>query len=283
MPPRRSRTVDRSVERCRRSDSSDLRGRSCQNVAYGLFHVHATEQCGTSRRSSIRLDRDSHAGSGRLRRRTRPKIREHSSGIAPAPAAATIRDCRWPYAGVSSGNGGNQGTIVARCPDPGRPARPPRRDHRSRGAQDDHQRAESGANVFMADFEDSNSPTWRNNIEGQLNLRDAVRREISFRESGGQTVSAERHDRHACSSGRAAGTSIEKHMLVDGEPVSGVAVRFRPVLLPQRGGADRARHRPILLSAEDGEPSRSAAVERRLHVQRSSSSGFRTAPFGRPS
>src|SRR6476619_4144129 len=37
-----------------------------------------------------------------------------------------------------------------------------------------------GANVFMADFEDSNSPTWTNNIEGQLNLRDAVRRTISF-------------------------------------------------------------------------------------------------------
>jgi malate synthase len=38
----------------------------------------------------------------------------------------------------------------------------------------------SGANVFMADFEDSNSPTWQNNIEGQENLRDAVRRTIGF-------------------------------------------------------------------------------------------------------
>jgi malate synthase len=38
----------------------------------------------------------------------------------------------------------------------------------------------SGANVFMADFEDSNAPTWRNNIDGQFNLRDAVRREITF-------------------------------------------------------------------------------------------------------
>ena len=34
----------------------------------------------------------------------------------------------------------------------------------------------SGASVFMADFEDSNSPTWQNNIEGQINLRDAVNR-----------------------------------------------------------------------------------------------------------
>ena len=38
----------------------------------------------------------------------------------------------------------------------------------------------SGANVFMADFEDSNSPTWNNNIEGQLNLRDAIRGTIRY-------------------------------------------------------------------------------------------------------
>ena len=37
-----------------------------------------------------------------------------------------------------------------------------------------------GANVFMADFEDSNAPTWSNMIEGQINLRDAIRRSISF-------------------------------------------------------------------------------------------------------
>ena len=38
----------------------------------------------------------------------------------------------------------------------------------------------SGANVFMADFEDSNSPTWRNNLDGQVNLRDAIRGTIGF-------------------------------------------------------------------------------------------------------
>src|SRR5271170_8367 len=38
----------------------------------------------------------------------------------------------------------------------------------------------SGANVFMADFEDSNSPTWTNNIEGQQNLRDAARGTIEY-------------------------------------------------------------------------------------------------------
>ena len=38
----------------------------------------------------------------------------------------------------------------------------------------------SGAKVFMADFEDSNTPTWNNLIEGQINLRDAIRRTITF-------------------------------------------------------------------------------------------------------
>src|SRR5687767_6405759 len=38
----------------------------------------------------------------------------------------------------------------------------------------------SGASVFMADFEDSNSPTWQNNVDGQVNLRDAVAGTISL-------------------------------------------------------------------------------------------------------
>ena len=38
----------------------------------------------------------------------------------------------------------------------------------------------SGANVFMADFEDANSPTWANLLEGQINLRDAIARTIEF-------------------------------------------------------------------------------------------------------
>lgn len=38
----------------------------------------------------------------------------------------------------------------------------------------------SGASVFMADFEDADAPPWANNLEGQINLRDAVRRTISF-------------------------------------------------------------------------------------------------------
>ena len=44
----------------------------------------------------------------------------------------------------------------------------------------------SGARLFMADFEDSNSPTWENAIEGQINLRDAVKGTISHKNENGK-------------------------------------------------------------------------------------------------
>ena len=47
----------------------------------------------------------------------------------------------------------------------------------------------SGVKVFMADFEDSNSPTWDNNINGQINLRDAINGTISFTNTNGKHYS----------------------------------------------------------------------------------------------
>ena len=76
----------------------------------------------------------------------------------------------------------------------------------------------SGANVFMADFEDANSPTWANNIEGHVNLRDAVRRTISFA-SGEKQYKL--HEKTATLLVRPRGWHLlEKHLLVDGKPVS---------------------------------------------------------------
>src|SRR5260221_2658062 len=76
----------------------------------------------------------------------------------------------------------------------------------------------SGANVFMADFEDSNAPTWANNIEGQFNLRDAVRRTITF-EGGGKSYKL--NETTATLLVRPRGWHLlEKHVLVDGQPVS---------------------------------------------------------------
>jgi malate synthase len=76
-----------------------------------------------------------------------------------------------------------------------------------------------GASTFMADFEDANCPTWHNMIDGQLNLRDAVRRTITFQQGGKHYKLA---DRTAVLIPRPRGWHLdEKHVTVDGKPVSG--------------------------------------------------------------
>ena len=78
----------------------------------------------------------------------------------------------------------------------------------------------SGARVFMADFEDANSPTWSNMVEGQQNLHDAVRRTITFTNPDGRFYQLK--DRTATLLVRPRGWHLdEKHMLVDGAPVPG--------------------------------------------------------------
>ena len=84
----------------------------------------------------------------------------------------------------------------------------------------------SGANVFMADFEDANTPSWQNLIEGQANLMDAVRRTITFDDP--QTG---RHynlnEKTAVLFVRPRGWHLpEAHVLVDGEPMSGALFDF---------------------------------------------------------
>ncbi len=77
----------------------------------------------------------------------------------------------------------------------------------------------SGASTFMADFEDSNSPTWENNLAGQYNMRDAVRRTITFTAPNGKYYKL--GDKIATLLVRPRGWHLEeKHMLVDGEPMS---------------------------------------------------------------
>ncbi|MGA9471926.1 MAG: malate synthase A [Terriglobales bacterium] len=77
----------------------------------------------------------------------------------------------------------------------------------------------SGANVFMADFEDSNSPTWKNNIDGQENLRDAVRGTIQFVSPEGKRY--EVGAKPATLMVRPRGWHLdEKHFQVEGRPIS---------------------------------------------------------------
>ena len=82
----------------------------------------------------------------------------------------------------------------------------------------------SGAKVFMADFEDSSSPTWDNMMEGLVNVRDAVRRELSLRRDG---KSYTLNDETATLVIRPRGWHLpEKHVQVDGRPAAASLVDF---------------------------------------------------------
>ncbi len=84
----------------------------------------------------------------------------------------------------------------------------------------------SGANVFMADFEDATAPTWANQIEGQQNLYDAVRRTIAFEDPSSKKKYA-LSDATAVLLVRPRGWHLpEAHFLVDGEVAPGSLVDF---------------------------------------------------------
>jgi malate synthase len=83
----------------------------------------------------------------------------------------------------------------------------------------------SGAKVFMADCEDSLSQTWDNVVRGQINLRDAVRRNIDFVSPEGKQYRL--NDKIATLIVRPRGWHLyEKHITVDGEQVPGAFVDF---------------------------------------------------------
>ena len=83
----------------------------------------------------------------------------------------------------------------------------------------------SGAKVFMADFEDALSPTWENVILGQINCSDAIRRTIEFANPDGRVYRL--NEKTATLLVRPRGWHlVEKHVLVDGEPISGSLFDF---------------------------------------------------------
>jgi malate synthase len=84
----------------------------------------------------------------------------------------------------------------------------------------------SGAKVFMADFEDANTPTWDNQVSGQINLRDAVRKTIAY-------TAPETNKQYALVANpavlfvRPRGLHLmERHFVVDGEPAPGSLFDF---------------------------------------------------------
>ncbi|MBE1534960.1 malate synthase A [Actinomadura algeriensis] len=86
----------------------------------------------------------------------------------------------------------------------------------------------SGAKVWLADFEDANTPLWNNMIEGQLNLRDALDRTIDFTDAkSGKSYALKGDGELATIVVRPRGWHMEeKHLLIDGEPMSGSLFDF---------------------------------------------------------
>jgi malate synthase len=85
----------------------------------------------------------------------------------------------------------------------------------------------SGARVWLADFEDASTPTWGNVVQGQLNLMDALDRTIDFTSEEGKSYSLRPADELATIVVRPRGWHLnEKHVVVDGQQMSGGLVDF---------------------------------------------------------
>src|SRR5258708_7083017 len=83
----------------------------------------------------------------------------------------------------------------------------------------------SGANMFMADFEDSSTPTWDNQVQGQINVRDALAGTISFTNPEGKQYRLA--EKPATLLVRPRGWHLsEKHLVIDGQPMSGSLFDF---------------------------------------------------------
>ena len=83
----------------------------------------------------------------------------------------------------------------------------------------------SGASMYMADFEDSNTPTWTNQLSGQINMRDAIDETISFTNKNGKSYSL--NEKVATLLVRPRGWHLDEgHFLVDNIPISGSLFDF---------------------------------------------------------
>ncbi len=128
----------------------------------------------------------------------------------------------------------------------------------------------SGARVFMADFEDANSPTWENVVQGQANVRDAVRREIAL---DTDEKSYRLNDEIATLMIRPRGWHLdERHFEVDGEPVSGSLFDFGLVMFHNAAVKVPYFYLPKLESREEAElwASAFALAEEQLGLQHGS-------------
>ncbi len=118
----------------------------------------------------------------------------------------------------------------------------------------------SGAKVFMADFEDAHAPTWAGTLEGQVNLFDAVRRTIRYTSPIGREYRL--GSKTATLMMRPRGLHLpEKHFRVHGQPIRAALFDFGLFFFHNAMRLIDSRQRPVFLSAEVGKPPRGAAVE----------------------
>ena len=123
----------------------------------------------------------------------------------------------------------------------------------------------SGANVWLADFEDANTPLWDNMITGQLNLKDALDRTIDYTSAEGKDYALRPDGELATIVVRPRGWHLdEKHILIDGVRASGSLVDFALYMATSAQQADRQGQGAVLLPGQEREPPRGAAVERRV-------------------
>ena len=119
----------------------------------------------------------------------------------------------------------------------------------------------SGAKVFMADFEDANSPTWSNCLDGQLNLKDRWAGNIDFTDATTGKAYALKPD-PAVLIVRPRGWHLdEAHVTVDGEPVSGSLFDFGLYFFHNARAQLAQGTGPYFYLAQARKPSGSAAVE----------------------
>lgn len=78
----------------------------------------------------------------------------------------------------------------------------------------------SGANVYMTDFEDAHSPAWEPTVEGQITIREGVRRTLSFQDADGRLYRLNPETATLCVRPRGIHL-LERHLLVDGQPIAG--------------------------------------------------------------
>ena len=139
----------------------------------------------------------------------------------------------------------------------------------------------SGANCFMADFEDAHSPTWKGTLDGQLNLRDAVRGTIEFTSPEGKQY--ELNEKAATLLVRPRGWHLpEKHVRVDGQPASASLFDFASLFFSQRASSVSKRGRGPYFYLPKMEIHLEARLWNDVFVLRAGTSRtFRTAPLTR--